>query len=35
MVPLLDGLASLAADLWFAGRLDGFANHDEPHADDD
>jgi hypothetical protein len=33
MFPLVDALATLAADLWFAGRLEGFSPDDEPGDD--
>jgi hypothetical protein len=34
MLALVDELASLAADLWFAGRLDDFSLEAEPPDDD-
>ncbi|MFO0570200.1 MAG: hypothetical protein U0263_31445 [Polyangiaceae bacterium] len=32
---LIDELAVLAADLWFAGRLDDFPSHEETEDGDD
>lgn len=35
IVALVDELAILAADLWLAGKLDGFASHEEAGDDED
>jgi hypothetical protein len=35
MLELVDALAALAADLWLAGKLEGFPAHEEPPDDED